>query len=406
MRIKTVFTTLGKIKIRRNRLYDQGEKKYFYPLDEELDICRSQTSKSLARKISLINIFVPFDHGVKFIKELIGFDIPKKILQSVSYRIGATLTKYHQQELTSSENLKLLESNPERVDVEYFLTDGGQTPLLEKVESPELTKSASKAQKKPINVSNSPKKNTRQYRETKFGLFFTNKDVIRTTSKAGNDRVEIKNKRFVASLNHGLDHFKKVVQKASRLHKTFRAKVIVFLSDGSEWCKTIQREVFPGAVRILDFYHATEHLWQAAIIFFGEANKADYTKWAKPLEELLWQGNITKALAIIKDTCTTTRKDQTPLLNLYNYYKGNEDAMRYKEYRDKGYFIGSGAIESTVKYILTTRFKQTGCHWRLDNAESLIWLRCKYFEGRWAEFWDNMNYRAFLKGENVYDLVA
>jgi len=67
--------------------------------------------------------------------------------------------------------------------------------------------------------------------------------------------------------------------------------------------------------------------------------------------------------------------------------------------------LGS-AIESTVKYILTTRFKQTGCHWRSDNAESLIWLRCKYFEGRSAEFWDNMNYRAFLKGENIYDLVA
>ncbi|MDH4263102.1 MAG: hypothetical protein OEV78_08665 [Spirochaetia bacterium] len=49
-----------------------------------------------------------------------GFDIPKKILQSVSYRIGATLTEYHQQELTSAENIKLLLSKPERVDVEYF----------------------------------------------------------------------------------------------------------------------------------------------------------------------------------------------------------------------------------------------------------------------------------------------
>ncbi|MDH4263101.1 MAG: UPF0236 family protein [Spirochaetia bacterium] len=62
MRIKTVFTTLGKIKINRNRLYDLQKKEYVYPLDEELDIGRSQTSKSLARKISLVNIFVPFDH--------------------------------------------------------------------------------------------------------------------------------------------------------------------------------------------------------------------------------------------------------------------------------------------------------------------------------------------------------
>jgi len=315
----TVFTTLGKIKINRNRFYDLQKKEYVYPLDEELDIGQGQTSKSLARKISLVNIFVPFDHGVKFIKDLMGFDIPKKILQSVSYRIGATLTEYHQQELTSAENIKLLQSKPEMIDVEYFLTDGGQTPLLEKVESSELSKCGSKKQKKSINKANLSKKNTKQYRETKFGLFFTDKDIIKTTSKAGNERVEIKNKRFVASLNHGLDHFKKAVQKASRLHKTFRAKVIVFLSDGSEWCKTIQREIFPGAVRILDFYHATEHLWQ---------------------------GDIPKALILIKDTYSATRKDQTPLLNLYNYYKGNEDAMRYKEFRDKGYFIGNKATTS------------------------------------------------------------
>ena len=403
---KTVFTILGKIEIRRDRLYDVKKKNYTYPLDEELDIGRGQTSKSLARKISLVNIFVPFDHGIQFMKELMDFDIPKKIMQNVSYNIGATLTGYHQQEITPEENSKLLQSNPESVDVEYFLTDGGQTPLLEKVESSELTKSESKKQKKSSNKGNLTKKNTKQYRETKLGLFFTNKDIIKTTSSAGNERIEIKNKRFVASLNHGLDHFKKAVQKASRLHKTFRAKVIVFLSDGSEWCKTIQREVFPGAIRILDFYHANEHLWQAAILFFGEANKTDYTKWAKPIEELLWQGDIGRALAMIKDTYTSTRKDQTPLLNLYSYYKGNADAMHYKEFRDKGYFIGSGAIESTVKYILTTRFKQTGCHWRLDNAESLIWLRCKYFEGRWAEFWDNMKYRTFLNGENAFDLVV
>lgn len=80
--------------------------------------------------------------------------------------------------------------------------------------------------------------------------------------------------------------------------------------------------------------------------------------------------------------------------------------MNYKKNRDKGYFIGSGIIESAVKYILTTRLKQTGCHWRANNAESLIWLRSKYFEDRWDDFWDKMNYRNFMKGKNLYDLVA
>lgn len=375
-------------------------------MDKELDIGRGQTSKELAKKISLISIFVPFDHGLKFFQDLLMFTIPKRILQNVTYQVGKVFTDYHQTEITSDEKVELLQGEYSAVDVQYFLTDGGQTPLLEKTSSDNNCKPDSKSQKKAENQAKSAKQNEKQYRETKIGVFFSDKDLIKRISRSGKEKLEIVNKRFVVSLNHGLDHFKKAVQKASVLHKTFRAKVIVFISDGSEWCKTIQGAVFPGCVRILDYFHASEHLWQAAIKFFGDGKKADYTAWAKPLENLLWDGNISLLLKIIQETIADTSRDQTPLRNLYNYYKGNEDAMNYKEFRDKGYFIGSGSIESAVKYILTARLKQTGCHWRRDNAEALLWLRCKYFEDRWNEFWESMTYRDFLTGKNVFGLVA
>lgn len=370
-----------------------------------MDIDRGELSKSMAKSLSLINIFVPFDHGVKFVKDLLGYKIPKRTLQNISYKTGDILKNYHQQNMTSDENIKLLESEFKEVDVEYFFTDGGQTPLLEKIENG-LIKGAKKGNKTKQNRKKVSKKNEKNYRETKLGVFFSSNDVIKKKSKSGKERVEIKNKRFVSSLAHGLDHFKKAVQKASQVHKVFQAKVLVFISDGSEWCKTIQRSVFPHSIRILDWFHATEHLWEAAIKFFGEVNKVDYTKWAKPIEDMLWNGKISLVLKMIKDTIDDTSKNQTPLRKLYNYYDSNKDAMNYKKNRDKGYFIGSGIIESAVKYILTTRLKQTGCHWRANNAESLIWLRSKYFEDRWDDFWDKMNYRNFMKGKNLYDLVA
>ena len=80
---------------------------------------------------------------------------------------------------------------------------------------------------------------------------------------------------------------------------------------------------------------------------------------------------------------------------LYDYYYKNKDAMRYKEFREAGYYIGSGVIESANKYVVASRMKMTGCRWLIEKAEHMIWLRAKYFEDRWDTFWEKMKYREF-----------
>ena len=87
---------------------------------------------------------------------------------------------------------------------------------------------------------------------------------------------------------------------------------------------------------------------------------------------------------------------------LYDYFDKNKDAMRYKEFREAGYYIGSGAIESANKYIITSRMKMTGCRWLIEKADQMIWLRAKYFEDHWDVFWEEMKYREFQQG--IYEL--
>lgn len=400
---RNIFTTVGRIRISRTRFFNKTSQEYICPLDKELDINKSQVTKSLAKNLSLINIFSPFEHGQKIVKDLLRFDIPKRILQTVSYNIGTQLTDYFQEDMTPEEKILLFEKQP--VDVQYFLTDGGQTPLLEKIDE-KAVKKPEKSGKTDKKQAKTPPKNEKNYREAKIGLFFNNKNITKTWTKNQTERTEIKNKRFVVSLFHGLDHFEKAVRKASLIVGASQAKIIVFLSDGAEWCKTIQKRVFPNSVRILDYYHAMEHLWGGAKKFFGESANVEFSMWVKPLEGLLWNGEINLVLEMIMDTIKSTTKKQDALFDLYNYFSSNKDAMKYKEFRENGYFIGSGSIESAVKYIMTTRFKMTGCHWRRDNAEALMWLRAKYFEGRWDEFWEKMNYRNFMKGSDIYELAA
>jgi hypothetical protein len=48
-----------------------------------------------------------------------------------------------------------------------------------------------------------------------------------------------------------------------------RAQQVVFLGDGATWVWEVARLNFPGAIQILDFYHATEYVGELASLLFG-----------------------------------------------------------------------------------------------------------------------------------------
>ena len=364
-----------------------------------MDITRSYVTKSLAKNLSFLAIFMPYKHVQNAIRYFMQIKIPKRIIEITSYNIGKKLISYFQKDLTPKEKEILYKKEFEQIEVQYFQTDGGHTPLIEKTN--ELDDDGKKLYKEETNKNQKQQK--KNYREVKLGLFFTNSDVKKNGIKNKNT---IENRKFSVSIRHGLNHFIQATKKRAEIIGALQANITVFISDGAKWCKTVQTEIFPNAIRILDWYHASEHLWETAIKLFGDKNKEAYTLWAKPIEELLWDGKIDDALKMIRETIDSTKKQTTDLWNLYHYYNKNKEAMKYKEFREKGFFIGSGAIESAIKYIMTSRFKLTGCAWRRDNAEALMWLRTKYFEDNWDGFWDNINYRQFLDEENLIQMTG
>ena len=59
--------------------------------------------------------------------------------------------------------------------------------------------------------------------------------------------------------------------------------------------------------------------------------------------------------------------------------------MNYKEYREKGYFVGSGASESANKYVMQNRMKLEGMRWNIETGQGMLALKTRY-EGRcWDE---------------------
>jgi len=73
------------------------------------------------------------------------------------------------------------------------------------------------------------------------------------------------------------------------------------------------------------------------------------------------------------------------------YFEKNKDRMRYHVFRKRGFFVGSGVLEAGCRSVIGQRLKQSGMHWTVDGANSIIALRCCFFSNRWEDFWE---YRA------------
>ncbi len=74
-----------------------------------------------------------------------------------------------------------------------------------------------------------------------------------------------------------------------------RAHQLVVLGDGAAWIWRLVAEYFPGAVQIVDVWHAREHVWKVARAVFG-ANTPEASAWAEHACNRLLEGKIEELL--------------------------------------------------------------------------------------------------------------
>lgn len=348
-----------------------------YPDDEILEISRSMVSKGYAKICSQMIISMPFEHVSHLLYNIYGFEVSETCLKDISNNIGTKLYK----EAEQKGKLPFRSTGKKaHCDILYIHADGSMVPTISE--------------------------NCIEYKENKLGLLYTNRDIVYKKSSRGIERVEINNKRFVSSIGEGVEPFKKMLYSCAVAKGYHRARKVIILTDGAVWLKKMKDEYFPDALHILDWYHAIDHLWTTAHILFGEDNHEACEKWVVPLKDLLWEGKIRELIKYLSEEGLKSKTHQTALFQLRGYFVSNEDCMRYHEYRKKGYFIGSGAVESANKYIVADRMKRSGMRWSMQHANALIWLRCKYYENLWDEFWENMKLPDYMDHNYITHTVA
>ena len=77
---------------------------------------------------------------------------------------------------------------------------------------------------------------------------------------------------------------------------------------------------------------------------------------------MLLEGESLQVLAETKDA-VREMSDTHKGWGEINYFKNNIERMNYSEYRDLGFPIGSGVVESAAKQIGSFRLKRAGARW-------------------------------------------
>ena len=61
--------------------------------------------------------------------------------------------------------------------------------------------------------------------------------------------------------------------------------------------------------------------------------------------------------------------------------------MQYPRFRQQGWPIGSGMVESANKNVVEARLKGAGMHWERKNVNPMLALRNAVCNARWQEMW-------------------
>jgi hypothetical protein len=149
------------------------------------------------------------------------------------------------------------------------------------------------------------------------------------------------------------------------------------IADGARWIWRQLEGHLPGAVGVLDIYHASQQLWAAAQAHFGEGTAAAQA-WVEARRSTLLRDGGGALLAELAGPAWA---------GVRSYFEPHREHTGYAGRLALGQSIGSGMVEGSCKQVIGRRLKQTGARWKVRRAERMATLGAVQASGQWEVYW-------------------
>lgn len=366
-RTKRVLTVLGETPYTRSRYRCRRCGTVRYPGDEALDLQDSLRSPGVRRQVARLGAKEPFQEVAQDLKELAGIRLSRKDAERLAEAIGADVEKrdFRERERTRFQQPPPLDT-PKTIETLYIEMDGTGVPMVRR----ELHGRKGKQ-----------KDGSSKTREVKLGCVFTQTGL----DKEGRPVRDPATTTFTGAIEEASVFGRRIYAEAVR-RGLFHAKRVVILSDAAEWLKNVADTHFPMAKRIVDFYHAKEHVASLCAKLFAKPESV--TRYRERWWDYLAEGRIEAIVDEAASFLPPNPQDNNDARREVEYLRKNKEQMRYAAFREQGYFIGSGVIEAGCKHVVGKRLKQSGMKWTVRGANAIIALRCATQSNRFNDYWE------------------
>lgn len=364
-REKTFTTALGEMRLSRAYYRCAACQGGFCPRDHALGLENTSLSPAVTRMVSSAAAMVSFAESSELLQELAGVQVVAKRVERTAEALG--------REIAEDEKLTV-EPAPESeiVSTLYLGVDGTGVPMRKREVQGRRGKqpdgSAKTREAKLVTVWSA---------EARDDEGSPVRDEGSVTYSAAIESAAQKDTAEVPS-----EFALRVLREAER--RGFeRVPRRVILGDGALWIWNLAEEHFPGAIQIVDRFHAKEKLHTIAKDIYGP--KSDlWRPWAKQRGDELDAGDIAALLQALTPHVSTSEEARKGV----GYFTVNRTRMRYPEFEAQGLCTSSGVVEAGCKRAIGARLKRGGMHWTLAGAGAIIALRCCKLSGRFEDFWE------------------
>ncbi|MFI5247814.1 MAG: ISKra4 family transposase [Nitrospirales bacterium] len=365
LRSRCLLTVVGEVELLRPYYLCSYCHHGQFPFDVQLNVENQDLSPGVRRMLSVVGSEAPFDHGRQQMQLLAGLAVTTKAVERTAETLGQDICARQQQQIQRAMQLDLPVIVGKPIPILYVQMDGTGVPVTK------TERTVGKVEGLPART-----------REVKLGCVFTQskqdpkgfpiRDPDSTTyTGAIETAAEFGRRLFAEAQNRGWG----------------RALKKVIMGDGAEWIWNLADLHFPGAIQIVDLFHARQHLWEIARLLYP-GDDAHQRQWILRHQPKLDEGRIEKLVAYLRSLQPSSPEVTETLRKAADYFQRNAERMRYPQFRGQHLFVGSGVVEAGCKTVIGSRLKQSGMFWTVRGANAIIALRCCRLSGRFEDYWE------------------